>query len=88
MYLVHQLYDSQTAYRCSPGHGKQSAAKGIFVHLLYGFVRLPKSDPNSALRLCVYNLYQTGRERRTLYERCTTPKPLTDIHQAVENNVQ
>ena len=48
----------------------------------------PKSDRNSALRLCVYNLYQTGRSRRTLYNRCMTPRLLTDVHQAVENNLQ
>ena len=52
---------------------------------LYGS---PKSDPNSALRLCVYNLYQTGRSRRTLYNRCTTPRPLTDVPQAIANNLQ
>ena len=48
----------------------------------------PNSDRNSALRLCVYNLYQTGRSRRTLYNRCTTPRPLMDVHQAMANNLQ
>ena len=52
---------------------------------LYGS---PDSDPNSALRLFVYNLYQTGRSRRTLYNRCTTPRPPTDVHQAMANNLQ
>ena len=52
---------------------------------LYGF---PKSDPNSAVRLFVYNLYQTGRFCRTLYNRCVTPRLLTHVHQVVEYNVQ
>ena len=52
---------------------------------LYGSL---KSDRNSALRLCVYNLYQTGRSRRTLNNRCTTPRPLTDVQQAMANNLQ
>ena len=45
LYLVHQVYDSQAAHGCSPGHGKQSSVKGIFVYLLYGFVRLPEVGP-------------------------------------------
>ena len=40
--LVHQVYDFQTAHGCSLGHGKQSAAKGLIVHLQYGIVRLPE----------------------------------------------
>ena len=52
---------------------------------LYGS---PNSDPNRALWLFVYNLYQTGWSRRTLYNRCTTPRPLTDVHQAMSNNLQ
>ena len=52
---------------------------------LYGF---PKLDPNSAVRLFVYNLYQTGRSRRTFYNRCTTQRPPMDFHQAMANNVQ
>ena len=42
LYLVHQVYDSKTTHGCSPVHGKQSTVKAIFVHLLYGFVRLPE----------------------------------------------
>ena len=30
---------------CSPGHGKISVAKGIFVHFLYGYVRLHEVEP-------------------------------------------
>ena len=52
---------------------------------LYGSM---KSDRNSTLRLCVYNLYQTGRSRRTLYNRCTTHRPLSDVHQPMANNLQ
>ena len=39
------MYDSQTAPRCSLGHGKQSEVKGIFVHLLYGFVWFTEIGP-------------------------------------------
>ena len=48
----------------------------------------PKSDQNSAFRLFVYNMYQTGRSRRTLYNRCTTPRSLTDAHQAMVKHLQ
>ena len=44
LYIVHQLYDSKTAHGCSPGC-EQSAVNDIFVHLLYGFVRLPEVGP-------------------------------------------
>ena len=37
--------DSQTTHGCSPDHGKQSAVKGICIHLLYGFVRLCEVGP-------------------------------------------
>ena len=63
--------------------------KGIFVQLEYGFVRLPEvglEQLNEAV--CVYKLQKKGRTRCTLYTKCTTPRPLTDVHQAVENNLQ
>ena len=36
----------------------------------------------------MYKLHQTGRARCTLYTSCTTPRPLTDVHQAMANNLQ
>ena len=48
----------------------------------------PKSDPNNSVRVCVYILQQTGRAVCTLYTSFTTPRLLTDVHQAVEYNVQ
>ena len=42
---LQQVYGSKTAHGSSPGHVKQSAVKGIFVQLLYGFVRLPEVRP-------------------------------------------
>ena len=86
--LVQQVYVSKTAHECSPAGGEQSAVNAIFVHLLQEFVRLQKSDPNSALRPCVHKMCQTGRSRRTLYNRCTTPRPLTDVHKAMANKLQ
>ena len=40
--LVHQVYIFEITDRSSLGCGEQSAAKGIFIHLLYGSVRLPE----------------------------------------------
>ena len=39
------MYDSETAHRRSPRRGLQSSANGIFVHLLYGSVQIPKVGP-------------------------------------------
>ena len=47
----------------------------------------PNSDPNSSIRLCVYKLHQTLRTRSTLYTRCTMPRPLMDVNQAMPNNL-
>ena len=37
---------------------------------------------------CVHKLQKTGRARCTLFTRCTTPRPLTDVHQAMANTLQ
>ena len=52
---------------------------------LYGS---PKSDPNRALTLFIYNLYQTARPHRTLYNRSMTLRPLMDVQQSMANNLQ
>ena len=79
---------SEITHGSSSGHGEPSAANEIFVTSCTDLYGSPKSDPNSALRLCVYNLYQIRRSRRTLYNKCTTPRPPKDVQQAMVNNLQ
>ena len=48
----------------------------------------PQSPTRTAQLGCVYKLQITGSNRCILNTRCTTPRPLTDVHQVVEYNVQ
>ena len=80
MYLVRQVHESRPLTDVHHAPFSYTSYRDM-----YGSV---KSDRNSALSLCVYNLYQTGRSRRTIYNRYTTNRPIMDVHQAVEINLQ
>ena len=47
-----------------------------------------KYYPNSEFRLCVHKLYLPGTSRSVLYNRCTTPRPLTSVHHTEDNNLK
>ena len=50
------MYDSETAHGSSAHHTQQSAANGIFVHLLYGH-KLPRNRTRTVHLGCVYINY-------------------------------